>query len=206
MNHVIMDANLAIELPKLIGITGFAGAGKDTLADFLVQEFGYTKRAYADPIRKILQARFNWAPERWADRDWKEHCHWEHNCGPFSPRNWMQWLGTDILRKYAGDDIFVRLLWERWRGEHMVVPDVRFNDEAQAILERGGAIIAVRRLDLTPVELHKSERGIDYRLIQGTVHNDGTIAQLCSSGQLLLEQLAHKFESQMPLDFGAHPR
>ena len=39
-----------------IGLVGTAGAGKDTVANELVQMYGYTRVAFADPVRAALLA------------------------------------------------------------------------------------------------------------------------------------------------------
>ena len=38
----------------IIGLTGYAQSGKDSVADILVKNYGYTRIAFADPIRKLL--------------------------------------------------------------------------------------------------------------------------------------------------------
>ena len=37
----------------IIGISGLAGSGKDTCADFLVREYDFTKVSFADPMKRI---------------------------------------------------------------------------------------------------------------------------------------------------------
>lgn len=52
------DAPLARrERPRVIGITGKKRAGKDSLADVLVSEFGFARLAFADPLKEaVLEA------------------------------------------------------------------------------------------------------------------------------------------------------
>ncbi len=48
---------------NLIGLTGPAGSGKDTVADFLVARHGYTKLAFADKLRAEICDAYN-VPEQ----------------------------------------------------------------------------------------------------------------------------------------------
>lgn len=43
---------------KLIGISGQARSGKDTAADFIISELGYTKISLADPIKRYCRSVF----------------------------------------------------------------------------------------------------------------------------------------------------
>ena len=45
---------------KIIGICGFIGSGKGTVADTLVNEYGYTKLSFADTLKDGVAAVFNW--------------------------------------------------------------------------------------------------------------------------------------------------
>lgn len=176
-------------LPPIIGLTGKAGSGKDTLAAYTVREFGYVRYSLADPIKMLLNERFGWKPEWWEDREWKERAAVIHgarqlecNCGmeKFSPRSWAQWLGTEVGRYLAGEDVWVDALLALSAGnghaKRTVIPDVRFNNEAKKIQDMGGIIIHVAR-DTQPVEGHVSERGVDDLYIDYYVENNRTVQE-----------------------------
>lgn len=40
---------------QVIGLTGFAGAGKSTVANYLVEEHGFTRLSFAAPLKKMLR-------------------------------------------------------------------------------------------------------------------------------------------------------
>jgi hypothetical protein len=176
-----------MSLPRFIGITGLSGVGKDTLADHLVSVFGYTKYSLAQPIKDLLNTRFGWAPSDWLDRDWKESYYEEHGKNVqtdecFSPRTWAQWLGTEVGRNIGGVDVWVNLMAREWwlrngssHTARMVVPDVRFENEARRIHLLGGVVIRVIREDVAPVAAHVSERGLDDSLVNVQVFNTGDI-------------------------------
>lgn len=49
---------------KLIGVTGQAGSGKDTVADRLVEEHGYVKIALADPLKRLGMHVFGFSEQQ----------------------------------------------------------------------------------------------------------------------------------------------
>jgi adenylate kinase family enzyme len=62
---------------KIIGICGFIGSGKGTVADTLVNEYGYTKLSFADTLKDGVAAVFNWdrkllEGDTKDSRDWRE--------------------------------------------------------------------------------------------------------------------------------------
>ena len=73
-----------MSLPNIIGLSGAAGCGKDTVADHLIAEHGYSKISFAAPIKRAIEAMFGVGDEIWA-RDVKEKKH-QHLLG-FSPRH-----------------------------------------------------------------------------------------------------------------------
>ena len=159
----------------IVGISGKAGSGKDTLAALLVKQHGYHRRALADPIRELLNDRFDWDPEFWNSREWKETRN--AAAGNKSPRDWSQWLGTEVGRGLAGDDVWVNALardWALMEYPLLVVPDIRFNNEAEWIRSIGGIMVNVTRPGVAPVRSHRSEAGVDEDLIDLSLRNDGS--------------------------------
>ena len=184
-----------MSLPRLIGINGKMGAGKDTLADHLVHHFGFVKYSLAAPMKKLLNDRFGWTEKMWEDRAWKEHetkdcgarvipSRWESYPGMtgfereyFSPRSWAQWLGTEVGRYIGGNDVWLNMMateWEYLNSSNeetfgslpcMVIPDVRFENEARRIREYGGVIIRVVRSPEVVASGHVSECGISDELV-----------------------------------------
>lgn len=162
----------------LIGIHGKAGAGKDTLADIFVKEYGYEKYSFAKPLKDAVKAIFGW-DERHVNGELKEV---NDPFYGFSPRHAMQTLGTEWGRVCLRNDLWTRIAQQIiYKKENIVIPDVRFDNEAEFILENKGLLLHVVRPSQETIGLsaHASERGItDIDKIAQRVINDGSISKL----------------------------
>jgi hypothetical protein len=59
----------------LIGLAGSAGTGKDTIADYLVEQYGFTKFSFSDALYREVSEAFGVSVEELQDRDKKELPH-----------------------------------------------------------------------------------------------------------------------------------
>jgi hypothetical protein len=191
-----------VNLPNVIGICGQAGSGKDTAAKWFMER-GYGKSSFADPIKFMLNQAFGWTPEDWEDREWKERQDIWATVVAFRPKNlgWKdtspralaQWLGTDVVRNNFGQDAWVNLWKQRWHDTgqpRVVVADVRFQNECDAIHKLGGIVLRITRKNDTsgdwhfdadgdPVVVpHESERTNELRYIDYQINNDGSIQDM----------------------------
>lgn len=149
--------------PRLIGLTGKAGAGKDTVAEYLNWGYTYDKVAFADPLRKGIAAIFD-----------LHYTHFQHprkeetlpEIGK-SPRQLMQTLGTEWGRELVHPDLWLILAKKRvedfWTvGGKVVITDVRFENEATMIRELGGVIWHIKRAATGTPHQHLSEAGVGF--------------------------------------------
>ena len=176
-------------MPKLIGIAGKAGSGKDAIADRLWEHHSFLKISFADPLKLAAAAMFGLDLSHFFDREEKEA---KIKYWGLSPRQMAQLLGTEATKPVFGDDFWVR----RWYlsfllmkdTDHVVVPDVRFELEAEFIRRLGGTILHVRRptAGLQGMDgLHVSERGIRHDSNDLVIDNDGTLDDLYSKADQL---------------------
>lgn len=170
----------------LIGLCGPAGAGKNTVADILACEGSgeFVLLAFADPIYQCISAITGLPASRLKDRTVKEQViSWLGR----SPRQLLQSMGTDWGRDQVHPEIWIRITMERASrhmslGHRVVVTDVRFDNEAEAIVAAGGEVWRVIRpgwrcLDVEAAN-HRSEAGVSDRLVSRTVENSGTLDDL----------------------------
>lgn len=169
--------------PYLVGLTGYATAGKDAAAAGLVAA-GWTRQAFADPVRSMALAIdplvewdvFSHNPVRLSLLVAKRGWHVAKQCPEV--RRLLQAIGTDGVRAHLGADAWVRAFdLARDRRADTVAPDVRFPNEADHIRRHGGLVIRIDRPGVGPVNGHVSE-DVDTIAVDATVVNDGTIDQL----------------------------
>lgn len=169
--------------PKIIGITGVAGAGKDSVRAIL-EEHGFNGMAFADPIRDMIRMLIAGAgiDEAYIDsRELKESIIPELGV---SYRHMAQTLGTEWGRSLQSD------FWLRLAGAYMadvsecfqdsrfVISDVRFINEAKWVWDRGGVIWRVVRPGVPSVRRHVSEFESCQIEADKTLFNIGTIEDL----------------------------
>lgn len=167
----------------VIGLCGGAGSGKTTVAQRLIERWGFAEYTFAAPIRDALIAAFGLeAPEFLpASKEMPNE-----KLGGRSIRCAMRTLGTEWGRAYLGDDIWVqvaarRLEWLRTlHVERVVIHDVRFENEAKFIRDvLGGRLWLVKnpRVRYRGSE-HVSEEGIDLKYVHRGILNDRGIDEL----------------------------
>jgi len=169
----------------LIGLCGPAGAGKNTVADFITDSNGgpFAQIAFADPLYECVSAITGLSVSRLKDRGVKEAViPWLGK----SPRQLLQTLGTEWGRGTVHPEIWIRIAMER-AAQHLtfngvVITDVRFDNEAQAIIDAGGEVWKVARpgwrclADTSAT--HSSEAGVSDHLITRTIDNSGSLDDL----------------------------
>jgi hypothetical protein len=187
-----------MDKPILIGLAGKARSGKDTAAEYLRDTHGLATYALAGPLKQMLTSVFG---EHFHTGDREAIC---PETG-VSYRVMMQLLGTEWGRR-VNPDIWVNLMLKQWADVQrvwpvqydtgmqvvlkpggpavvlngMVVSDVRFDNEAEAILDAGGIVVNIVRHQGGPIGLegHASEAGVHPRLISHEVNNGGSLKDL----------------------------
>lgn len=168
-----MNSNL-----MLLGISGAAGSGKDTVGDWFAKRCGFQKVAIASNLKAGLAAMGLPEPE---SRELKE----ANVPGfGFSWRHAAQALGTEWGRN-LDEDLWLKLAELRIKhlqalGTPTVVTDIRFENEATMIRRLGGCIVHIqgRKVELGNLGGHASEQGVVVARGDTILHNDGSIQEL----------------------------
>ncbi len=118
----------------LVGLAGYAGVGKDALAEALTRR-GWWRAALADELKADLEKALG--PTAFTERKDKEF--------------WRPLLVEyGRLRRLQRAEYWIERLEARMRKEvgqyrPTVVTDLRYRNEAEWVLEQGGMVVYVRR-------------------------------------------------------------
>jgi hypothetical protein len=140
----------------IIGICGFIGSGKDTVADYLVNFHEFRRESFASTLKDAVANVFGWDRIMLEGRT-KEAREWREQVDPWwaerldmptlTPRWVLQYWGTEVCRKGFHDDIWIASLENKLRNskDHVVISDCRFPNEISSIKNAGGHIVWVQR-------------------------------------------------------------
>lgn len=138
----------------IIGIVGFIGSGKGTVADVLVNKYNFAKFSFADTVKDATAAIFGW-PRHLLEGDTDESRafreanddFWSKRFGyAFSPRMALQMMGTEAGRDVFHPDIWVHSLERKMEMyPNVVIADARFPNEINFIQDKGGFVVRVKR-------------------------------------------------------------
>ena len=140
----------------IIGFVGFIGCGKDTAADYLVNYHEFRRDSFANTLKDAVAAVFGWDRTLLEGRT-KEARAWREEVDQWwakrlempnlTPRWILQYWGTEVCRHGFHDDIWIASLENKMRKtkDNIVISDVRFPNEIQAIHNAGGKVIRIKR-------------------------------------------------------------
>ncbi|WNA15915.1 putative deoxynucleoside monophosphate kinase [Xanthomonas phage XaC1] len=140
---------------KIIAINGTIGSGKDTFAKTFITN-GFTRMSFAETLKDAVAAIFGWDREMLegsteesrkiresVDEFWSAELGYE-----ITPRYVLQHLGTDILREYFCDDLWILSLKRKLlqtKG-NVIITDCRFPNEVEMLRKMNATIIEVQRV------------------------------------------------------------
>ena len=184
-------------IPRIIGICGNIGSGKNAIAQILKAEFGHVIRGFSDPLYRILEtlnpllkidgiySRYNDLVHHYGVDKVKRDCP--------EVRKYLRLLGTECGRDIHGQGCWVRQMAKDMGDDTLtVIQGIRFENEVNFVKHnwlqdknydfryRTGVMIHVKSDQETPPDLsHISESSIDYAAV-ADIHilNNGTLDEL----------------------------
>lgn len=159
--------------PAIIGLCGPAGAGKSTVAKYLVERHAYEEATFAGPLKKMVGNLFGLSEEQLYGEQ-KEIIDPRYHV---TPRQLLQVIGTDLFRDVlpqrlpslqfgmTHSSIWIGLLCQdvqkmRESDRRVVISDIRFANEMEVVQKMGGMACYIQRPeeDLTQTTSHVSEK------------------------------------------------
>ena len=140
----------------IIGICGFIGSGKDTVADYLTNFHEFRRESFANSLKDAVAQVFGWDRTMLEGRT-KQAREWREQVDPWwsdrlkmpelTPRWVLQHWGTEVCRHGFHDDIWIASLENKLRHseDDVVISDCRFPNEIAAIKRAGGQVVRVVR-------------------------------------------------------------
>ena len=165
----------------ILGLHGFAQSGKDTMAGILIEKLGYRRIAFADILREAL---YRLDPvvgftngELLTVTRVVDEIGWEKAKVQYSEvRRLLQVIGTEVGRDLIDENVWVNLAMKGVGvNDKVVVTDVRYPNEIDAINKLNGVLIKIRRPDLGPVNNHVSDSGLPDEMFDFIIDNEGSV-------------------------------
>ena len=166
----------------LVGLTGYAGSGKDAAAAGLIA-LNWKRVSFAEPLRQMLLALNPFLPSGLTLQYVVENQGWEGAKKSPEVRRLMQVMGTEVGRDMIDDDLWVKLAKKTMDdcfhlGKNVVFTDVRFPNEVEMIRFNGGKIIRIHREGTKPAQNHVSDTNVDLLTVDREIINSGTVEDL----------------------------
>jgi hypothetical protein len=181
--YILKDGKLVPRV-EMIGLSGWARNGKDTVAEHLIANYGYEQVSFAAPMKEALyrlnpKITINDVPnlpvklgvDLYGWDELKTH-------GP-EIRGLLQRFGTEVGREMFGEDFWVDAAINSIPdGSKVVVSDVRYPNEAEAVKKLGGQVWRVVRPGYGAANDHASEHALNDYNFDEVLENSGSVQAL----------------------------
>lgn len=202
-------------MSTIVAFGGEKAVGKDTAAQVLVEQYGFVRAAFADPLKEMCSYALGLPLAKLHDPLLKDkptylmitiYPHHVNRMAAFSaengyplskeqkenlmralawrsfhtPRQLLQYVGTEGFRTAVADDYWITLFRNKVQNqERVVVTDMRFLNEREAVKALLGYKIRIKRPRPENAEVHASEKSLgedgEYDLV---LSNDTSIDEL----------------------------
>jgi hypothetical protein len=170
MNNIIRDKSYRDKVSftgdnsYLIGVSGKKKSGKDTFFELFSRyasqkNINFENRKFAKKVKEICSMLTGMDIEYFMDRQFYNE---KVNGFDMTSRQLQQLIGTEVFRNNFDTDVWVKSLFNSYRANNnWIITDVRFPNEADHILNRGGKVIRINRPDVDDGDTHLSETALD---------------------------------------------
>jgi len=190
----------------IVGITGYARHGKDTIADVLFALMPHARKlSLAYPMKEACKLIFDWTDAHVygelkdvIDPKWG-----------VSPRQALTTIGTEwgqyclckfpAFKETTGRKLWIKSLLTNVDDNfgNYIIPDVRFHHEVEEILKQPNSyIIKVRRKEYSIDTSHESEQDISCIYHNLLIYNDSTVESLQERTREIHKHILSKMENK----------
>ena len=163
----------------IIRLTGYARSGKDTVAKVLIENYGFTRIAFADPIRELLLKMNPILEDGHRLNEVVVQFGWEIAKSRTEVRRLLQTLGVGARNIFGDNHWIVEAFKNIDPTKNYVVTDVRFSNEADWVKDiYNGQIWRIKRPGVDAINTHVSESEMDSYKADQIFHNSGSIEDL----------------------------
>lgn len=197
------DADGKPTLPKIVGIGGRTRSGKDTVAEYLIQQHEFVRLAFSDELKREVERIFYRTLSIEAQRMYGHHISrgtmtlqdaihtliWTDRT-PLTRCLLQEW-GTDLRRAENPSYWIIKYVQAFLKqSKPVVTPDVRFPNEMRIVRQWGGVVVWVNRThgESNPEVLnHPSEQTLTHESGWDAVfENEGTKEELYAQVEAFL--------------------
>lgn len=171
---------------RVIAICGLKQSGKDTIADFLVSQYGYKKVRIAETLKEMCTMLFGLNQDQ-IEGSMKDQVDTRWGV---SPRQIMQFFGTEVMQYQiqhlipnTGRTFWIKSLLERHAHEStIVISDLRFIHEWEMIKQKYGQNALILKV-VNPRTLNEDDKHVSEQEwldipAEREIVNDSTIEAL----------------------------
>lgn len=180
--------------PTLIGLSGYARSGKDTVAQIIGALYGHERIAFADKLKDLSQRIDPYVAFPGSNKHRLREA--LADLGPEDVktipevRRIYQVVGNEV-RNVLGENVWVDAALNQMEpGKSYVISDVRYPNEALEIKRQGGMVYRVIREGVGPANDHISEVALDKWEFDNFIINDGDLVDLEGEVQRILGEFS----------------
>lgn len=181
----------------IIGFSGYATSGKDTVASMITDiDNSFKIKKFSGKLKQVASILTGIDAHMFESQSVKESPlpGWEVTdygvTRPMLVRDLLQRLGTEAIRNGLHTDAWVNALFCDYRqGDNWLITDVRFPNEYAAIKKWGGIVVRVNRDGVKPINGHSSETALDSYSFDLTIDNSSNIETLSDNVFVLFNQI-----------------
>lgn len=180
---------------RLLALAGAKGSGKDTVAAYLAQRYGFERVAFADPLRAHIYTLNPWVLDEYhlpmRLQTLVDIYGWEEAKKNPEVRRLLQVYGTEVVRDQIDPNLWITLANHKVRnarGSDVAITDLRFQNENAWVERIGAKRVLVVRPGFGGGDAHRSENDLKDVKFDHVLHNTGTIDDLHEAVEKMLKE------------------